>query len=72
MNHVIDPVFRPLTRWAELSQRGACRNAMVASTELHELRRERAEAQEFVDELIAHRSPPAGAVPPERPAARLG
>jgi hypothetical protein len=72
MNHIIDPVLRPLTRWAEHSQRGACRNAMVASTELHERRRERDETQEFIDELIAHRGPRAGAALPAHPAARLG
>ena len=69
MNHIIDPMLRPLTRWAEHSQRGACRNAMVASTQLHELRVERDEVQEFVEELIAHRDPRAGAA---LPAARLG
>ncbi len=72
MNHIIDPVLRPLARWAEHSQRGACRNAMVATTELHERRRERDEAQEFVAELIARRSPRAGAALPAPPAARLG
>ncbi len=72
MNHIIDPMLRPFTRWAEHSQRGACRNAMVASTELHERRRERDEAQVAVEELIARRSPRAGAALPARPAARLG
>jgi len=72
MNHIIDPMLRPLTRWAEHSQRGACRNAMVASTELHERRQERDEVQGFVDELIARRGPRAGAALPDRPAARLG
>ena len=63
MNHIIDPMLRPLTRWAEHSQRGACRNAMVASTAIAASRRERDEVQEYVDELIARRSPRAGAAP---------
>ena len=63
------PVTRPLTQWAELSQRGACRNAMVASTAITATRRERDEVQEYVDTLIARR---AGAASPTLPAARLG
>ena len=72
MNHLIEPMLRPLTRWAEHSQRRACRNAMVASTALTATRRERDEVQEFIEALIAHREPRAGAAPPDLPAARLG
>ena len=39
------PVSRPLTQWAETSQRHACRNAMVASTAITATRRERDEVQ---------------------------
>lgn len=66
------PVSRPLTQWAEHSQRHACRNAMVASTAIAATRRERDEAQEFVELLIAHRSRRAGHPSPSLPAARLG
>ena len=67
------PVTRPLAQWAELSQRHACRNAMVASTAITANRRERDEVQEFVDTLIARRSSRAGAASPTLPvAARLG
>lgn len=66
------PVWHPLTRWAESSQRTACRNAMVASTVLTASRRERDETQEFVETMIARRSRRAGAAPPTLPAARLG
>jgi hypothetical protein len=72
MNHLVEPMLRPLTRWAEHSQRQACRNAMVASTALAATRRERDEVQEFIESLIAHREPRAGAAPPTLPAARLG
>jgi hypothetical protein len=72
MNQIIDPMLRPLARWAEHSQRGACRNAMVASTALTACRRERDEVQEFVEDLIARREPRAGAALPSLPAARLG
>ena len=72
MNHLIEPMLRPLTRWAEESQRKACRNAMVASTALTAGRRERDEVQLFVDTTLAHREPRAGAAPPSLPAARLG
>ena len=51
------PVSRPLTQWAENSQRHACRNAMVASTAITATRRERDEVQEFVETLIAAVSP---------------
>jgi len=72
MNQLIEPMLWPLTRWAENSQRRACRNAMVASTNLAAGRRERDEAQEFIDTLIARRARRAGAAPPSLPAARLG
>ncbi len=72
MNQLVGPLFLPLTRWAETSQRQACRNAMVASTALAAGRRERDEAQEFVDSVLARRARRAGAAPPSLPAARLG
>jgi hypothetical protein len=58
MIHLIDPMFRPLARWAEQSQRQACRNAMVASTALTQGRRERDEVREFVEAVLARRRPP--------------
>jgi hypothetical protein len=66
------PLTRPLKRWAEASQRQACRNAMVASTALTAGRRERDEVQDFVEAVLARRKPRAGAAPPILPAARLG
>ncbi len=72
MNQLVGPLFRPISRWAETSQRIACRNAMVASTALADGRRERDETQEFVDSLLASRAHRAGAAPPSLPAARLG
>lgn len=69
---LIRPVTRPLTQWAENSQREACRNAMVASTALAAVRRERDEAQEYVDSALARRARRAGSAPPSLPAARLG
>jgi hypothetical protein len=72
MNQLVGPLLLPLTRWAETSQRQACRNAMVASTALAAGRRERDETQEFVDSTLARRSRRAGAAPPTLPAARLG
>jgi hypothetical protein len=72
MNHLLDPMLRPLSRWAEHSQRQACRNAMVASTALTAGRRERDEVQEFVEAALAAHEPRAGAAPPNLPAARLG
>jgi hypothetical protein len=72
MNQLVGPLFLPLTRWAENSQRHACRNAMVASTALAAGRRERDETQEFVDSVLARRARRAGAAPPSLPAARLG
>ncbi len=70
MNQLIEPMLWPLTRWAENSQRRACRNAMVASTDLAAGRRERDETQEFIDTLIARRARRAGAASPALPAAR--
>ena len=81
MNHIIEPMLRPLTLWAEQSQRRACRNAMVASTALTAGRRERDEVQEFVVAALAHRELAhrdahpehrAGAATHSLPAARLG
>jgi hypothetical protein len=72
MNYLIEPMLRPVTRWAEQSQRQACRNAMVATTALTAGRRERDEAQQFVEAILARRKPRAGAAPPTLPAARLG
>jgi len=72
MSYLIEPMFRPLTRWAEESQRTACRNAMVASTALTAGRRERDEVQEYVEITLARRRPPAGTATPGIPAARLG
>ena len=73
MNQLIEPMLWPLTRWAEHSQRQARRNAMVASTRLAAGRRERDEAQEFIDTLIARRARRAGAASSTLPtAARLG
>ncbi|WP_027863302.1 hypothetical protein [Marmoricola sp. URHB0036] len=72
MNQLVGPLFAPLQRWAENSQRQACRNAMVASTALAAGRRERDETQEFVDSVLARRARRAGAAPPSLPAARLG
>jgi len=72
MNLHLVPMLRPVTRWAEHSQRSACRNAMVASTALAARRRERDETQEFIETLIARRARRAGAAPPTLPAARLG
>ena len=72
MNQLIEPMLRPLTRWAEQSQQHACRNAMVASTALTAGRRERDEVQEFVEAVLARRQPRVGAAPPSLSAARLG
>jgi len=72
MNQLVGPLLLPLTRWAQTSQRQACRNAMVASTALAAGRRERDEAREFVDSVLARRARRAGAAPPSLPAARLG
>lgn len=67
----LGPLFRPISRWAETSQRTACRNAMLASTALAAGRRERDETQEFVDSVLASRAR-ANAAAPSLPAARLG
>jgi hypothetical protein len=72
MNQLVGPLFLPLTRWAENSQRTACRNAIVATTALAAHRRERDETREFVDSVLAQRARRAGAAPPSLPAARLG
>ena len=53
MNELIEPVVRALSRWAQESQRTACRNAMVASTALAERRRERREVEEFLHHALA-------------------
>jgi hypothetical protein len=58
MMHLIDPMIRPLARWAEQSQRQACRNAMVASTALTQGRRERDEVREFVEATLVRRRAP--------------
>lgn len=70
--NLLDPVLWPLTRWAEHSQRTACRNAMVASTALAARRRELDETQDFVREVVARRSAGRGTVTVHVPAARLG
>jgi hypothetical protein len=57
MYHVMQPMFRPLTRWAEESQRRSRRNAMVASTVLTAVRHERDEVQEFIVAALARRTP---------------
>jgi len=72
MNQLIEPMLRPLTRWAEQSQRRACRNAMVASTALTTGRRERDEVEEFVQAALARRRPGAEDASAGLPAARLG
>ena len=72
VNLLLDPVLWPLTRWAEHSQRTACRNAMVASTALAARRRELDETQDFVREVVARRSGGRGTVTVHVPAARLG
>jgi hypothetical protein len=55
-HHVIEPMLRPLSRWAEHSQRQACRNAMVACTALAASRQEREEARLFVEDVLNARS----------------
>lgn len=72
MNLLLDPVMWPLNRWAQHSQRTACRNAMVASTALAARRRELDETQDFVREVIARRYGGRGTVTVHVPAARLG
>ena len=70
--NVLEPMLRPLTRWAAASQRQACRNAMVASSALRDGRRERDEVQALVEAALARRAALGGAVAPGMPAARLG
>lgn len=72
MNLLIEPMLRPLARWAEQSQQRACRNAMVAATAISNGRRERDEVQDYVEAVLARRRPRAGAAPPRLPAVRLG
>jgi hypothetical protein len=76
MNHLVGlvlwPVARPLARWAQSSQRGACRNAMVASTALTDRRRERDEVEEFLAAFGSRRPRRIGAAPFSPPASRLG
>ncbi len=72
MNHIIEPMLRPLSFWAQQSQRRACRNAMVASTALTAGRRERDEVQEYVVAALAHREHRAGTATHSLPAGRLG
>jgi hypothetical protein len=72
MNHLIEPMLRPLSRFAEHSQRQACRNAMVASTALTARRQEREEVQVFVEEMLARRAPATDPLPAPRKAAQLG
>jgi hypothetical protein len=71
MNNLIEPVLRPLSRFAEHSQRQACRNAMVASTALSAGRLEREEVQQFVTTVLAHRGQVGTATPPPA-AAQIG
>ena len=72
MNQLVGPLFSPLSRWAEQSQRQACRNAMVASTALAAGRRERDETEKYISSELSRRARRAGAAPPSLPAARLG
>jgi hypothetical protein len=73
-HHVIDPILRPLSKWAhgfaEHSQRQACRNAMVASTAIAAGRQEREEVQLFVETMLARRA--RVDVVPRAPAAHFG
>jgi hypothetical protein len=75
-HHVIEPMLRPLSRlplrWAEHSQRQACRNAMVASTALAARRQEREEVQVFVKDTLARRAPVAEGPSTPPAAAQLG
>jgi hypothetical protein len=66
MNHLVAPWTTPIALWARHSQRRACHNAMAASTELSDARRERAEVEEYVVGTLAQRHPDA----PGRPGAR--
>ena len=75
-HHVIEPMLRPLSRWARgwaaHSQQKACRNAMVASTALAASRQEREEVQLFIEDMLARRAhaTDVAATPPA--AAQLG
>jgi len=71
MNHLIEPMLRPLSRFAEHSQRQACRNAMVASTALAASRLEREEAQQFIKTMLARRAS-GDVAPAAATAAQLG
>jgi hypothetical protein len=76
LDPVIHPVRRVVLRWAERSQRDACRNAMVASTVLAERRRERLEVADYLAHALGTAPSPqarrAGAAVSSLPAARLG
>lgn len=56
MSHLTQPMLRPISHWAEQSQRRACRNAMVASTSLNAGRRERDEVAHYVSTTLARRT----------------
>ena len=56
MHQLLAPLSWPLSRWAQSSQQGACRNAMVASTALAAGRQERDETQEYVESVLARRA----------------
>lgn len=58
-----DVVRGSLRRWAVDSQRGACRNAMIAGTALAARRAEREEVEEY----LAGRGAPRNAAPVPRP-----
>ena len=73
MIQLIEPMLRPMARWAERSQRGACRNAMVASTDLAERRREQREVAEYLERTLARRGrEPQASGSASLPASRLG
>ncbi|MDQ6934419.1 MAG: hypothetical protein M3130_03890 [Actinomycetota bacterium] len=48
--------WRPVSAWAERSQRGACHNAMVASTALAASMHEREEVARYLDAVAARTS----------------
>jgi len=50
------PSFRQLTEWHVRSQHISRRNALVASTALAERRRQRVDADEFLDSLARRRN----------------
>jgi hypothetical protein len=72
MIQMLEPMIRPVTLWAERSQRGACRNAMVATTALAERRRDHLEVAAYLDRALDRGSHRAGSAAPSLPAARLG